>query len=307
MHVLKCLLTMLVLLSVLCMSLTAAATDDDVYVITIGKPKQKSESEYFQLHQIDIGCGDAYLLIAGETVVLVDCGLDTDATDDNTPLLNYLEMSGIDHVDVHFVTHYHNDHCYNINILNHLYGTESTIVYGPSQKLYSPYVPLEKGEYRQLKDGDHLEIGPFAIDCVSPADGSTLGNTNYDSLNFFVTYGVRRYFFTGDWVDWLIKDRHPDLFQKVDVLSFPHHGLQRWCIQRTSMKLLDPDIILIPGKNRLQVRDYAYACGVNRDVQIYCVTDGNIVLLSDGDVIQVHTMVKPGEYTYGMPKPEDLK
>gem|GEM_PF-110923 len=265
------------------------------------------EAAFFQVHQINIGCGDAYMLLSGDTVILVDCGLDTDATNDNTPLFTYLSASGIDHVDAHIVTHYHNDHCFNINYINETYGTEDSIVYGPSPELCKDYVPLKNGSYRQMRDGDHLEIGPFVIDCVGPADGNTLGNTNYDSLNFFVTCGSRRFFFTGDWVDWLIKDRHPDLFVKVDVLSFPHHGLQRWCIQKSSMKLLNPDIILVPGRNRQTVRQYCRECDVNDEVQIYSVLDGNIVVLTNGDALELVTCVAPGEYTYGMAVPETMR
>ncbi len=67
-----------------------------------------------QLHQIALGCADGYLMTDGTTTILVDCGTDTDATTDDRPLWEYLAASGIDHVDLYFVTHYHNDHALNL-------------------------------------------------------------------------------------------------------------------------------------------------------------------------------------------------
>ena len=101
-----------------------------------------------QLHQIDIGIGDAYLLISGKTVILVDCGIDTDATGMNDVLMDYLKKSRINHVDAHFVTHYHNDHCGNMLELNKRYGRKYTVVYGPSRELPERLQPLERGTYR---------------------------------------------------------------------------------------------------------------------------------------------------------------
>ena len=124
-----------------------------------------------QIHQMaSMGCTDSYLVTDGETVILVDCGLDTDTSyAHNGPLLEYLEASGIDHVDAHFITHYHNDHCYNLNLLHELYGTDTTIVYGPSDELPSRFQPLKNGHYEQLVDNQELNVCPFDIRCIGPA------------------------------------------------------------------------------------------------------------------------------------------
>ena len=83
------------------------------------------DRELLRLHQINIGSADAYLLTVGDIVILVDCGTNITVpisdNANNPPLFSYLEASGIDHVDVHFVTHWHNDHCYNVDRLSALY------------------------------------------------------------------------------------------------------------------------------------------------------------------------------------------
>ena len=66
-------------------------------------PSPAPGSELLRLHQIDIGCGDAYLLTVGDYTVLVDCGTDSTLPIaqhvHNYPLFDYLEAVGIDHVD----------------------------------------------------------------------------------------------------------------------------------------------------------------------------------------------------------------
>ena len=182
------------------------------------------ERELLRLHQINIGSADAYLLTVGDLVILVDCGTNiTVPISDNAgnPLLfGYLEASGIDHVDVHFVTHWHNDHCYNVDRLSALYGTEDTIVYGPSAEILKALSPLPFGTYRQLKDGDHLTVGPLDILCVSPPFKENLsGQSNSQSLNFIVTYYDIRIMFTGDFMDWSLLRRWGDTLADVDILS----------------------------------------------------------------------------------------
>ena len=235
-----------------------------------------------ELHQINAGgCAAAYLLRDGSTVILVDCGLDIDNRA-NTPqkLMDYLEAVGITHVDAHIVTHYHADHAYNINRINEAWGDGGTVVYGPSEALPARYQPLKHGEYRQLKDGDALDIGAFRIDCVNPAEVKHDGEDNYDSLNFIVTYGTRRFMFTGDYCDYTMMQRHPDLITKIDVLCFPHHGLRPMCITKKSLKALRPDIVLVPGNTNWAVMDYFY--WVDQHPRVYHCGQGHVIITTDG-------------------------
>ena len=256
------------------------------------------ETPAMQLHQIDIGIGDAYLLISGKTIILVDCGIDSDATGINDGLMNYLKKARINHIDAHIVTHYHDDHCGNITVLNRRYGKDYTVVYGPSRELQKRFQPLKNGTYRQMKDGDELDIGPFHIKCISPGDPNTMGTTNYDSLNFIVTFGRKTFLFTGDWVDWKVARRHPESMQKIDVLSFPHHGLLPLCIQGDTMRQWSPGIVLVPGKNRDDIKKFAQSSHCSVIPEVYSYHEGHVVLTSDGRTIQVHTQVKPGQFKY---------
>ena len=140
-----------------------------VVLVTFGFTQAEEDSPVMQLHQVDVGCANAYLLLSGETVILIECGINWYKGIGDTPdkLMNYIASTGIDHYDAHFITHWHNDHCLLMPELSELYGSDSSSVYGPSTGL-PDFLSLPKGNYCQLKAGESLEIGPFHILCVAP-------------------------------------------------------------------------------------------------------------------------------------------
>ena len=271
-------------------------------------------TELLRLHQINIGCADAYLLTLGDIVILVDCGTDSTVpiaqSVHNIPLFEYLAASGIDHVDYHFVTHWHNDHDYNVNMLGKLYGTENTVVYGNSAALYHELDPLYIGTYKQLVDGDRLTVGALDILCVGPEYFDKIpGDRNRDSLNFIVTYGDVRIMFTGDYIQDSLRKRWPEEIREIDVFSFPHHGIRLHEQSAAVYKIIDPRLILIPGNERGTVRSYAIhdAGAVNSEDAVYlCARDGNVLINTDGKNIWYATEVEPGTLPLGELLPSRL-
>lgn len=257
---------------------------------------------YLRVHQIANGHTDCYLLTCGETVVLVDCGLDTDAGQRPDRLLAYLAAAGIDHVDAHIITHWHNDHALNVNLLGGLYGTDATVVYGVSRELPERFRPLARGTYRQMRDGDRFALGPLEVLCVGPELANVSGEYNQHSLNFLVTYGQVRFLFTGDWVDYTVRRRHQAELDRIDVLSFPHHGLSPMCIKPETMRVLSPRVILIPGAGSSEdhVKTFALKeCSLKRYPRFYSNRDGNILLTCDGVNLWSAYQVEPGTFPRG--------
>ena len=263
------------------------------------------ESRLLRLHQINIGYGDAYLLTVGDLVVLVDCG--TNTTDPvetgriNYPLFNYLEGSGIDHVDVHFVTHWHNDHCYNVNMIGERYGTENTVVYGVTETLLKDFDPLVAGTYRQLKDGDRLTIGPLDVLCVGPEYKEDIrGNRNIDSLNIVITYGDISMMFTGDFIQSGILKRWWDEVTDIDILKFPHHGAEIQETPTSAYRVINPRLVLVSSNERGIVRDYALHYAHTPCEAVYlCYRDGHVLVSTDGKDIWYAVNVTPGTFPLG--------
>lgn len=74
-----------------------------------------------ELHQVNLGCADGYLIRFGNTTVLIDGG---EAWPNKPERLfpQYLETVGVTHVDVYIVTHWHLDHCMNVNHILECWG-----------------------------------------------------------------------------------------------------------------------------------------------------------------------------------------
>lgn len=248
------------------------------------------------LHQLDLGCAAGYLIQTDDTVILVDCGADSGQQNPQSPrLFEYLEKSGIDRIDLYFVTHWHTDHAAFVDEILALYGDEATVVYGPSPGIPERFLPLPAGVYRQLTDGTEIGCGPLDIVCVGPENPENTGNLNSDSLNFVITYGTCKFMFTGDFVRDNIVKRHPEEIRDIDLLCFPHHGLQPYVISKIALGMMDPDILLIPANKQGAIRMYCNDSNVT--CRILCSgKDGNIVAVCDGCEITVVTEAAPGQF-----------
>ena len=268
-------------------------------------PEPVPQAELLQVHQIVNDIANSHLLKIGDVVILVDCGTNTkDPIAWKRPshfLMDYLNACGIDHIDAWFVTHWHNDHCYNVSQLLELYGTDDTIVYGVSPEYLKALAPQPKGTYKQLIDGDHLQIGPLDIRCIGPEYREDLtGGKNSESMNFIVTYGNVRYLFTGDYMHKSVMERWGELIRDTDVFVFPHHGTQPYAINRFCYKMINPRVVLICSRERGNVRLYARnQAGITSDALFLNIMDGNILVSTDGVNLWTATNVTAGEYPLG--------
>ena len=255
-----------------------------------------------QLHQVAIVSANCHLLIAGSTVILIDGGTDTDANLSPEPMLEYIAATGIDHIDAHFVTHYHNDHAQQLDDFSRDYGTENTVVYGPSPSLPDRFLPLPNGRYEQITAGQEVDVGPFHVKCVGPKPSPSLtGEINRDSLNLVITYGRVRMIVTGDYMTGYVRETFPEDIRDADILIFPHHGIQNrggeFAIGEKALTLINPDLILLPGRSSSAVNALLKRLQITAEVR--SPTFGHVVVLSDGETWEMHDGVEPGEYTYG--------
>ncbi|MEE0852088.1 MAG: MBL fold metallo-hydrolase [Christensenellales bacterium] len=94
-------------------------------LLPFASAEEKTEAEQtlpmLELHQVNLGCADGYLIRFGNTTVLIDGG---EAWPNKPERLfpQYLEAVGVTHVDVYIVTHWHLDHCMNVNYILERWG-----------------------------------------------------------------------------------------------------------------------------------------------------------------------------------------
>ena len=246
-----------------------------------------------EVHQFDLGYADGYFIRCGDTEIMIDGGNPNPKapTDD---VVNTLRALGLKELDVYIATHWHLDHCMNMNNILAEFGTDATVTYGASSEPVDVIEnegrkydlgPLAAGTYQQMKVDDVIQMGPLTFTCIGPDEMAQNGRCNSDSLNFVIQYGTRRMLFTGDYAQsGEINKRHPELCKDVDVLKFPHHGGKPYEIGNIACRNVSPEYVLVPSQlNNYQIYQFIRNNGVpvERD-KVLTNRAGHVVLVTDG-------------------------
>ena len=261
-----------------------------------------------QVHQMMIGCADGYLIRLGDTDVLIDGG-NANPQQPTDDVVSYLRAAGVTTLDAVIITHWHLDHCMNLNDVLAEFGSAETVVYSPADRVPDEIDngtvvvkigPLVTGTHQQMKMGDVLEMGGMTITCIGPEKLSMNGGCNVDSLNFVLQYGTRRFLFTGDYAQSAcITGAYRELCRDVDVLKFPHHAIEPYEISTSAMRVVSPEYVLVPGvASKYKVWNFADNMSVKFPREnVYTNGDGHVVILTDGgERFEVHTQVRPEDY-----------
>ncbi len=157
-----------------------------------------------QIHYMDVGQGDGALLISpnGE-IVLFDSGV---GGNEDLPI-SYMEQLGVDHVDYHITSHYHNDHmgCLpevlaRFPLRKFSYDRGGTY----DSDRFDQYKATLGAKRKQANDGSSLTLdansaNPVRIDFIaSNGNGVATSNENDMSLVSVVHFGKFDAVFAGD-------------------------------------------------------------------------------------------------------------
>ena len=269
---------------------------------------QETERTLLQVHQMMIGFADGYLIRLGDIDILVDGG-EANPKKPEGLAIDYLRAAGVDKLDAYILTHWHLDHCMNMNTIMAEFGDENTLVYGVSDQppaeifngsVTAPIGPVVNGEYRRMAQGDVLTFGGMTITCIGPEKLSQNGGCNQDSLNFLLRYGERRFLFTGDLAQsGPITGAYAEVCANVDVLKFPHHGAQPYEIGQKASRTVRPQVLLVPGvTSKYKLWDFFDDLGVKfPQKNVLTNADGHVVILTDGgDRFDILTQQDPADY-----------
>jgi competence protein ComEC len=183
-------------------------------------------AQQLALHFLDVGQGDAAVLITPEhRVLLVDAGRNGAVT------AQYLHQLGVDTIDLLVVSHDHDDHMGGVPGVLAEFPVRNFMSNGvPSARSYRLYEWLAReGGARYLEATSRtITLGSVRIRVLPPPDERLrLGRTdqNNRSIGLLIQYGSFRALLTGDsQVEelgyWLAVDSVPE----VRVLKAAHHG-----------------------------------------------------------------------------------
>ena len=267
-----------------------------------------AEAPLMEVHQMMIGCADGYLVRVGDQTLLIDGG-EANPRKPEGGVPAYLRAAGVTHIDAVIITHWHLDHCMNLNEVLSEFGSPETIVYSPAEQVPDAIDngtvtiaigPLVTGTHQQMKMGDVLEFSGATITCIGPEQLSLGGGCNQDSLNFVLQYGSRRFLFTGDFAQSReICGEYSQLCANVDVLKFPHHGIEPFEIGVSALRVVRPTWVMVPGVvNKYKVWNFADNMGIKFPREnVVTNADGHVIILTDGgERFEVRTQMDPADF-----------
>lgn len=244
------------------------------------------------VHFIDVGQGDAALLVTSAGTVMIDSG----PRSAKEAALSYVRQH-TGQIDLMILTHPHEDH---------IGGAPYILGDIPTAKVVMPDAALASETFEELLDaiedsgteaavaspGDVYELGGMRITILAP-----LG-TDYESMNDFsivcrVDYGERSFMFTGDaeaLSEKELLDTYGSAELRCDVLKVGHHGSST-SSTKEFLEALRPDIAVISvgrdnsyGHPHSQTLKRLKSAGVNT---IYRTDQsGTVVLITDGREIR---------------------
>ena len=207
-------------------------------------PEPMEEPDVFEVHFIDVGQGDAILVVCNEHAMLVDGG----KSKQSDKIYSYLRNHGIDHLDYIVATHPDADH---------IGGLAGALNYAAVDVALSPVLDNETETFQNFKKylgkqnlsitiseaGDTYTLGNAEVQVLGPRE--IVNEDNNNSIVLKVIHGDKSFLLTGDAEE---EEEQSILRSGADirstVLKVAHHGSAHASSQQWLSKV-SPQIAVI--------------------------------------------------------------
>ena len=185
---------------------------------------EASEVKDMEVHFIDVGQGDATLIVCDGHSMLIDAGDDTKGT----AIQNYLQKQEIKKLDYLVLTHPDSDHIGGASVIITKFDIDKVFMsnYEKENKTYEKLIQALDNKYLNYstpKVGEEYTLGSANITILGPV--KEYDNPNDSSIVLMVQNGDNRFLFTGDAEEAAEKDilkNNSDI--SADVYKVGHHG-----------------------------------------------------------------------------------
>ena len=250
------------------------------------------ENSSFEVHYIDVGQGDAELIICDGHAMLIDGG----NVEDSSLMYSYLEKLEVDELDCVVCTHPHEDH---------VGGLSGALSFATADTVYCSYTEYDSDAFSKFlkvlgkqglsitvpSDGDSFYLGSALVQIFGPLDEYEEVNDN--SIVLKVTYGKTSFLFMGD----AMEDSENDIMDSgydvnCTVLKVGHHGSETSTSYRF-IYLSEPKYAVIScGKDNSynHPNESVISRLTDADVTVYRTdNDGTVICKSDGENVNFST------------------
>jgi competence protein ComEC len=192
-------------------------------------PSPSPPADELAVHFLDVGQGDATLLVAddadgSEVAMLVDAG-----RHDRDDLVPVLDALGLERIDLVVITHGHSDHIGQLPQVLEGFDVDEVWMSGTPHTTRTferavSAIEASDAAYAEPRSGDHAYLGPLRIEVLHPVE--LTGDHHEDSLVVRVVHGEVRVLFTGDAEAATERDlveRHGNGL-RAEIYQVGHHG-----------------------------------------------------------------------------------
>ena len=240
------------------------------------------------VHYIDVGQGDATLVLCGEHAMLIDAGDNTKGT----ALQLYLTKQGVKKLDYLILTHPDADHIGGADVILTKFGVDTVFMsdYPEDTKTYQEVLDalnVKHMRYSTPEPGDTYTLGSADFTILAPLD--RYEDSNDSSIALMLHHGGNSFLFTGDCGEEAEKDLiSSGQTLSADVYQVGHHGSRSSSTQRFMNAVSPTWAVISCGKDNSYGHPTAEVLNRLRamGVKVFRTDEqGSIIAVSDGSEI----------------------
>ena len=245
-------------------------------------------SDELCIHVFELGKADAYLISAGDSAVLIDCG----ESGAGKLIVQYMKEQGIRDLDCLILTHFDKDH---------VGGAAKVLKSVPVQRVLQSNSPRDSKQMEKYLKA--LDQADFEAETVREAVTFSLGGaeftvyppqkedydkdpSNNSSLVTSVKFGENSFLFTGDSESARLAEVLGLDLGKYDLLQIPHHG--EWDMLLVSLvRATDPSLAVITSSEEEPEDKRTLQLLEQEGVEALLSREGELDIVSNGTEISV--------------------
>ncbi|MDE7415270.1 MAG: MBL fold metallo-hydrolase [Lachnospiraceae bacterium] len=251
------------------------------------KPKN-TKAEKMEVHFIDVGQGDATLIMCDGHAMLIDAG----DYSKGTAIQNYLQKQKVKKLDYLILTHPDSDHIGGAPVIITKFEIDKVFIsnYEKDNKTYQKLIEAldnKRLKYTTPEVGAQYSLGTAEVTILAP--NGTYNNPNDASIALMLQNGENKFLFTGDAGEDAEQDiLKTDIDLSADVYKAGHHG-SRTSTSQKFFEAVSPSCAVIScGEDNSYGHPHAETLNTFRmnGVKVYRTDeDGTIIATSDGKKI----------------------
>ncbi len=281
-----------------------SVTTDDSFT------NEYSDSSYnLEVHFIDVGQGDATLLISDGESMLIDAG----DSNQGTKIQSYLLKQGISELKYLFLTHPDSDHIGGAPVIITKFNIGTVFIsgYQRTDRTNATERLQETLNYKYISPvipslGDNYTLGSCTIKVIGPTTYQC-EEQNDASIALLVQCGNNRFIFTGDaeaFEEYSILAAGIDI--KADVYKVGHHGSSSSTSDRFLRAIMPSYAVISCGRGNSYGHPHSETLQKLNSIgaAIYRTDEsGNIIATSDGNTIKWNVQSSYTEAPVSYPDP----